>query len=536
MTPKDFQYVLAAATPHVFDFARNAKAVLPEFADPDHSGPGADAVQLAKNAPVHGTGRGIYAVFAENLHMQGFLRSEKVAGHDLKSVNTSFTDRIDTMHGRFLAYGRFRGVRSTDRINGPLHILLRTIAIARLNELAGHLNPADAAKLYAACGPRVISMMRSETSWDDYLTNVMNFCKMQDRSRWRKIRRGRATCLQLLTAIDMFSYGRTDAFTNCVALDFEVIRKDERKLLLDMADRGDWDDVIAHIEDNAAQDDARKFAYIGVFNPKNIEAVIIADLEAQDIKSATKDLILANFFIEWGYAARGSTGADQVGNDNFRLFEERLSKALSFIRPYVESETPSQHVLRLYLDLKPHIWFEDKQQLDEKVALDARTLFPDSYYLARRQLHFMVDKWGGSKELAWEFATEFSDRYPQDSMLACLPFYAIFEEYLMIEMIENKTEEAAAFIKGNDAKKRLAPYLERVLQYPKGEILGCYSIPVGWYIWAGNYEEAWNISQTVGGLYAREGVFGTYFTDNDSEGIESCLISMFGPVPEFAQD
>ena len=289
--------MLAAATPHLFDFAKNANALLPGFIDPRPTG--SASVNWSNHAPRHGRDHGIYTVFARNLYLQGFLQADYVAGKDLRSAQKPLTHRIDTPYGNFLAFGRYRGLRSTDRINCAVHVLVRTVALARLHELTGEISTEEAEDFYAICVPRVMALMQAERSWEDYLTNALAFCKLQNRSRWRKVARARQACLQVLASHEIFPQGQTNGFSNCDTLDFEPIKIAERQHLLDMADRGDWKEVVATSNSRVDGDDNRLFAYLAVFTPKNIEAVLMADLEADPLEAATKDLMLAQYFIEW---------------------------------------------------------------------------------------------------------------------------------------------------------------------------------------------------------------------------------------------
>jgi hypothetical protein len=121
-------------------------------------------------------------------------------------------------------------------------------------------------------------------------------------------------------------------------------------------------------------------------------------------KSAAAYLVRADFYLLCAWRARGNGSADQVAEEDWRLFHERLAESETALNKAwtLDPNSPQIPVLMLSVALgqqKPlpemERWFQRAMKLE-----------PADYQACRSKLHYLLPQWYGSREAMVAFGRE----------------------------------------------------------------------------------------------------------------------------------
>ena len=121
-------------------------------------------------------------------------------------------------------------------------------------------------------------------------------------------------------------------------------------------------------------------------------------------RSVESDLVEAEIFEAWGYAARGYGTADTISNQGIMLFLHRMEMAAAGLRavaPRAENH-PDWYEEAIYVGLYQS---QDQQKLRE-IFDRGRSRFPNDLELDGAMMHALMPRWGGSFEKVREFIAD----------------------------------------------------------------------------------------------------------------------------------
>jgi len=113
-------------------------------------------------------------------------------------------------------------------------------------------------------------------------------------------------------------------------------------------------------------------------------------------KSAAAYVIKADFYLLYAWRARGNGNADQVTEEGWRLFKERLAESEKALNKAWSLDPNSAQIPVLMMSValgqqkpRPEMerWFQRAMELE-----------PDNYQACRSKLHFLLPQWYGSRD------------------------------------------------------------------------------------------------------------------------------------------
>ena len=136
----------------------------------------------------------------------------------------------------------------------------------------------------------------------------------------------------------------------------------------------------------------------------NAYNALAATLSRNNSKPAVAQLIKAQFYLTFAWRARGNGNADQVTEEGWRLFRERLAEAEKALNkawaadPF-DGQIPTLMIAIAVGQQKPRpemeIWFQRALKQD-----------PDNYRACRSKLHYLLPQWYGSRADMLDFGRE----------------------------------------------------------------------------------------------------------------------------------
>ena len=127
-------------------------------------------------------------------------------------------------------------------------------------------------------------------------------------------------------------------------------------------------------------------------------------LSGNGIKPAVGALVKAEFYLQYAWIGRGHAAADQVTDEQWAMFRERLAtaeKALNeaWARDPYDAQIPTLMISIVLGQQKERpemeTWFERAMKLD-----------PNNYQACRAKLHYLLPQWYGSREDMLAFGRE----------------------------------------------------------------------------------------------------------------------------------
>jgi hypothetical protein len=129
----------------------------------------------------------------------------------------------------------------------------------------------------------------------------------------------------------------------------------------------------------------------------------------------TPHVILAQLYMAWGWEARGSGFAYTVGEDGFRLFKERLGKALEHARAAEKLQPEDPELYTTLVDLGKGLGAERKH-VDRWVET-GRKIDPNYFPLYQATAAYLLPRWHGEVGDIEKFAEEMAEKIGGDDGL-----------------------------------------------------------------------------------------------------------------------
>lgn len=157
----------------------------------------------------------------------------------------------------------------------------------------------------------------------------------------------------------------------------------------------------------------------------SVDEALLAHLDAwvnKNQESVIARLIRGDFYVSWAWKARGHGWAKDVEPENWKIFHERLDKAVhDYLYVYsVDSANIYAHVDLFNLSVvrkKPDTLSVDFYQK----ALEQD---PNNFFAHRIRLKQLMPKWGGSWPALFKFARETEKKAPEKTLLPLILAYA----------------------------------------------------------------------------------------------------------------
>ena len=131
---------------------------------------------------------------------------------------------------------------------------------------------------------------------------------------------------------------------------------------------------------------------------------IEATLSHQGGKSATAEFIKAEFYLQYAWLARGHGTADQVSQEGWRLFHERLAAAEKALQRAWSLDPQDAQIPTLMISIV--LGQEAGRAEMEKWFARAMAADPNNYPACRAKLHFLLPQWYGSRADMLAFGRE----------------------------------------------------------------------------------------------------------------------------------
>ncbi|VAW81305.1 hypothetical protein MNBD_GAMMA12-1509 [hydrothermal vent metagenome] len=138
----------------------------------------------------------------------------------------------------------------------------------------------------------------------------------------------------------------------------------------------------------------------------------------------------------WAYQARGSGSADEVGEENFRLMNERLAKAFRDRLKSIELNPEIPGYYARLLQLVPPLNTDEAADAGDMAYQVFEERFPNDYTCQNAILFFKAQKWGGSHEESYAFARQCIERAGPASVAGLLLFETVYEHWFWFDNFE----------------------------------------------------------------------------------------------------
>jgi hypothetical protein len=131
---------------------------------------------------------------------------------------------------------------------------------------------------------------------------------------------------------------------------------------------------------------------------------IMTTLSGNGSKSAAAQLVKADFYLVYAWRARGNGNADQVTEEGWRLFKERLAEAEKALNKAWSADPYDAQIPTLMISV---VLGQQKERPEmEKWFQRAMTLNSDNYQACRSKLHYLLPQWYGSRDNMLAFGRE----------------------------------------------------------------------------------------------------------------------------------
>ncbi len=208
-------------------------------------------------------------------------------------------------------------------------------------------------------------------------------------------------------------------------------------------------------------------------------------------------LLRGNYYSSLAWDARGEGTADTVGEENYRLFHERLAYAFNdYYKAYqLSPNDPSiwadleSVMLLTYIENNPI----EREEIRQKIAEHGL----DHSYAVRIMASGMEERWGGSYEqgIAWKNHVISNTERGVPSRL--IPFITTMERYDYIRCFEDDDDQAEAMFRDPELVKELDLYFDELLENLHKDPHRIASYLSFWYQETGDLEKLRAVGRTM---------------------------------------
>jgi hypothetical protein len=136
----------------------------------------------------------------------------------------------------------------------------------------------------------------------------------------------------------------------------------------------------------------------------NAYNTLAATLSSGGAKPAVAALVKAEFYSQYAWVGRGHGTADQVTDEQWRMFRERLALAEQGLKTAWSRDPYDAQIPTLMISIATG---QQKKRSDMEVWFErAMKLNPENYEACRAKLHYLLPQWYGSREDMLAFGRE----------------------------------------------------------------------------------------------------------------------------------
>jgi len=196
---------------------------------------------------------------------------------------------------------------------------------------------------------------------------------------------------------------------------------------------------------------------------------LVAAVDAEAFPEQCPDLADAwafrsTWYEFWAWQARGSATADEVGEENFRLMNERLTKALPDRLKSIELNPEIPGYYARLLHLAPHLDTDEAADACDMAYHVFKERFSDNYACQDAILFFKAQKWGGSHEESYDFAHQCIEHAGPDSIAGLLLFEAVYEHWFWFDSFEEDESKCKAIMANPELNAELDAQFEILMR------------------------------------------------------------------------
>ena len=177
--------------------------------------------------------------------------------------------------------------------------------------------------------------------------------------------------------------------------------------------------------------------------------------------SADAQLCYGARLVQWSWEARGYGMGEQISQENWALFFERLATTRDILTQCTET-MPDDPTPWAYL-IMVSTWNSDDQDVREHYFQQAVSRDPTNWAAHMHMIIALSEKWGGDNKEMIAFAEKASNNAPDGSDLPAILIKAYIEHWKYLDLFDKKPEEAKQFISSSLIQQKAASAYVRSL-------------------------------------------------------------------------
>jgi len=198
--------------------------------------------------------------------------------------------------------------------------------------------------------------------------------------------------------------------------------------------------------------------------------------------------IRANYFYNFAWEARGTGTSDTVGQENYKLFYERLEWALEDLFKAYEFNPNDRNTWHDLYEILSHFHTEEAKikreeiyNLIKKKGLSHRGCV---YGVSR----FKQERWGGSFEENLDWAREVLENTEKGNDVRLIIFDVMIERYEYFYYMQDDEDQAKRFLENREIQSEVNQYFDEMLENLDDSPYNIVDTLCYWYSNVGDYE------------------------------------------------
>jgi hypothetical protein len=206
-------------------------------------------------------------------------------------------------------------------------------------------------------------------------------------------------------------------------------------------------------------------------------------------------MIRANYFDDFAWEARGTGTANTVGEENYRLFHERLAWAREDLKKAYELE-PNEPVIWANLYANFSLSYDDKGEREKFYNL-IKEKGLSNRYCTLRVSNFKQERWGGSHQENIDWANYIIANTKRGDVTRLIIFDVTIERYDYIRAFEDNDKKAEAIFKDKKIQNELNQYFDELVENMEKLPYSIAETLIYWYCMANDLERLRKVAQTM---------------------------------------
>jgi hypothetical protein len=206
-------------------------------------------------------------------------------------------------------------------------------------------------------------------------------------------------------------------------------------------------------------------------------------------------IIRANYFYHFAWEARGEGTASTVGEDNYRLFHERLAWAREDLKKAYEL-APDEPII--WADLYDNFSLSyDEENEREKYYNLIKEKALTSRYCTIRVSNFKQARWGGSHQENLDWANYVIANTKRGDVSRLIIFDVTIERYDYIQCFDENEKKAEAIFKDKKIQDELNQYFDELVENMEKLPYSIAEKLTFWYCQVGDLERLRKVAHTM---------------------------------------